>query len=64
MASARLSSDTGQSWSDEISLRSDAPTWEVGYPRTAERPDGKVVTVYYWAGMIAATIWDPNPRLP
>jgi BNR repeat-like domain len=55
---ARLSSDGGETWSDEISLRSNAPTWEVGYPRTVQRPDGKVVTIYYWAGIIAATIWD------
>lgn len=60
---ARLSSDGGRSWSDEIALRSDASTWEVGYPRSVQRPDGSVVTVYYWTGAIAATIWDPD-RLP
>ena len=60
---ARLSSDGGKSWSDEIALRSDASTWEVGYPRSVQRPDGNVVTVYYWTGAIAATIWNPD-RLP
>ena len=57
---ARLSSDGGKTWSGEVTLRSGAPAWEVGYPRTVQRPDGSVVTVYYWSGIIAATIWDPN----
>ena len=57
---ARLSSDCGKTWSGEITLRSGAPTWEVGYPRTVQRPDGNLVTVYYWSGIIAATIWNPN----
>ena len=49
----------------EIVLRGDAPTWEAGYVRSAERPDGKVVTVYYFprrgsGAIIAATIWEPR----
>ena len=41
---------------------------DMGYPRTLERPDGKVVTVYYFQPgdspyrRIIATIWDPGSR--
>jgi hypothetical protein len=65
---ARLSKDRGQSWSDEIYLRDDAGNRDVGYVRTVQRPDGKVVTVYYiWdrkrgpERYIAATLWEPPP---
>jgi len=63
---ARISSDKGKTWSREIILRKDGGNWDLGYPRSAERPDGKVVTVYYFnqaAGkerFIGATIWDPD----
>jgi len=39
--------------------------WDLGYPRTVQRPDGKLVTMYYFNDdpqrerYIAATIWDP-----
>jgi hypothetical protein len=62
---ARLSSDNGQTWSDDIVLRRCA-TWELGYTRTVQRPDGKIVTVYYYpehaesGRTIEATIWDPG----
>ena len=63
---ARVSSDEGQTWGEEIVLRDDARTWDMGYPRCAMRPDGKIVSTYYFttAGHreqhIAATIWDPD----
>jgi photosystem II stability/assembly factor-like uncharacterized protein len=63
---ARLSSDEGDSWSDEINLRSDGGAWDLGYTRTRQRPDGKMVTVYYFNDAkdkeryIGATIWDPG----
>jgi hypothetical protein len=63
---ARLSNDQGRTWSREIVLRDDAAAWDVGYTRTAQRPDGKLVTVYYFPEqphterIIAATIWDPG----
>ncbi len=65
---ARLSQDEGKTWTDDIILRKDAAAWDVGYVRTAERPDGKIVTVYYFPEqqlterIIAATIWDPGAR--
>ena len=43
----------------------DAGTWDLGYPRTVQRLDGKIVTAYYFNDRqqdlryIAATIWDP-----
>lgn len=63
---AKLSSDEGTTWGPEIVLRDDAGTWDFGYPRSVARPDGKVVTVYYYNTRdipqqhIAATIWDPS----
>lgn len=63
---ARISKDNGKTWSDEIVLRADAGNWDIGYPRTALRPDGKLVTVYYYNDdqdterYISATIWDPG----
>ncbi len=67
----KFSEDQGQSWSNEITLRSgDGATKDVGYPRMVQRPDGKLVVVYYWNNAlqtgaapyryIAATIVDPS----
>ena len=62
---AKLSSDGGRTWGDEITLRAGAGGRDIGYPRSVERPDGKVVVVYYWHDTpkgdryIAATIWEP-----
>lgn len=62
---ARLSSDGGFSWGKEVVLRSGAGNHDIGYPRSAQRSDGAVVTVYYWNDhpdterYIAATIWKP-----
>ncbi len=63
---ARISGDNGQTWSGEIILRADGASWDIGYPRTVQRPDGKCVTVYYYhhpdqeERYIAATIWSPK----
>ena len=63
---ARLSDDGGRTWGDEIILRDDGGGRDVGYPRSVQRPDGMVVTVYYIHDnpksdrYIAATIWDPT----
>ena len=64
---ARLSNDGGRTWEREIILRDDGGGTDVGYPRTVQRPDGKIVTIYYFHDQpkgdryIAATIWDPWP---
>jgi hypothetical protein len=63
---ARLSDDGGRSWSREIILRDDGGGRDVGYPRTVQRPDGQIVTIYYFHDeplsdrYIAATIWEPK----
>lgn len=62
---ARISADNGKTWGKEIILREDGRKYDLGYPRSVVRADGKVVTVYYYATAknyeqhIAATIWDP-----
>jgi hypothetical protein len=61
---ARISSDQGETWGKEIVLRNDGGSWDLGYPQTVERADGKIVTIYYFNDQkdgeryIAATIWD------
>jgi len=63
---ARISTDDGKTWGKELILRQDARNWDLGYPRSVQRSDGKGVTVYYFATPenrnqhIAATIWDPD----
>lgn len=54
---ARVSYDEGESWKEDILLTDDAPryinefnvdwSWDLGYPATIEREDGKLLTVYY-----------------
>lgn len=68
---ARFSSDNGETWGDEITLRSGVGTnRDAGYPKITQREDGKLVMVYYWNNAliesakpyryIAATIFDPS----
>lgn len=64
---ARISSDNGKTWSDEIVLRTDGGSRDLGYPRTIQRKDGRLVTVYYYnvedkERFIGATIWDPGKK--
>ena len=42
---------------------------DMGYPRTLQRPDGKIVTLYYFTnrvthriGRLIATIWDAGTK--
>jgi hypothetical protein len=64
---ARLSGDGGRTWGEEVVLRGDGAGRDLGYPRSVQRPDGMVVTVYYFwdrktgaERYIAATLWDPS----
>jgi len=63
---ARISTDNGKTWSKEILLRDDARTWDIGYTRSVQRSDGKIITIYYYTTEenkeqhIAATIWNPG----
>lgn len=61
---AKVSRDDGRTWSNELVLRDDGGAWDIGYTRTLQRPDGKLVTAYYYTlddhaeRFIGATIWD------
>lgn len=65
---ARFSRDDGETWSEPFVLKTGGGGRDMGYPRTLERPDGKVVTLYYFQPVdspyrrIIATIWDPGSR--
>ena len=62
---ARISKDGGKTWGDEIILRKDGTKPDLGYTRSVQRPDGRIVTVYYFNPQenrertIEATIWNP-----
>jgi hypothetical protein len=62
---ARFSRDGGRTWDPEILLRRDGTETDLGYVRATQRPDGKIVTIYYFNApahkerTIEATIWDP-----
>lgn len=63
---ARLSSDGGQTWSRDYVLRAGGTGRDLGYPRVVQRPDGKVVAIYYFMDgvdgperFIEAAIWEP-----
>lgn len=63
---ARLSGDNGRTWSGDITLRDDGASRDIGYARSIQRPDGKVVSVYYFTDeasgperYIGTTIWSP-----
>ncbi len=67
----RFSSDNGRTWTDEIMLRGgDGANRDAGYPRMVQRPDGKLVMIYYWNNAlieegdpyryIAYTVFDPD----
>jgi len=63
---ARLSDDNGRTWSDPIIFREDGGNWDIGYPVSVQRSDGKIVTIYYYwdedtgpERYIGTTIWDP-----
>ena len=66
MGSGPGSAGTRATWGDEIALRTDSRTWDIGYTRSVQRPDGMIVTIYYHTveemreQHIAATIWDPG----
>ena len=45
---ARVSDDSCRSWGDEYILRDDGGSYDLGYPRTQLRSDGKLVTAYYF----------------
>jgi hypothetical protein len=63
---ARLSADGGQNWGEEVVLDSDTISDDLGYPKTAMLPFGRMVVVYFIATReqpqqhIKALIWTPG----
>jgi hypothetical protein len=63
---ARISADGGRTWEREITIRGNAGGRDIGYPRSVERTDRKIVTIYYFHDKplgnryVAATIWEPQ----
>ena len=63
---ALMSQDLGKTWSKNLIVRDSGGGRDIGYPRSVQRSDGKIVTIYYFHDSpqseryIAATIWDPN----
>lgn len=64
----KYSSDGGLTWGEEFLIRDgyESDDWaDLGYPRLVQRPDGKLVAMYYYADggrpepYIAASIWTP-----
>ncbi|MBM4436672.1 MAG: exo-alpha-sialidase [Actinobacteria bacterium] len=45
---ARVSEDGGAHWGDELVVREDGGSWDLGYPRTAETEPGTVLATYYF----------------
>jgi hypothetical protein len=44
----RVSADGGKSWGDEVILRTDGGSWDLGYPRVIEHSPGRLLAVYYF----------------
>ena len=65
---ARLSGNGGKSWGPVQILKGEGGGRDIGYPVSVQRPDGKIVTIYYFHDQllsdryIAATIWDPGQK--
>jgi hypothetical protein len=65
---ASFSSDGGKSWGAPVTLRDGGRAPDLGYPRSIVRPDGQIVTVYYFNDgvhnerFLEAAIWDPGAR--
>ncbi len=75
---ARYSSDGGETWGPEFIIRDDFQALpddpdsetglnaDIGYVRMVQRPDGKLVAMYYWATAehpqqhVAVSIWQPS----
>ncbi len=61
----RISEDRGRTWGRAMVLRDDGGSNDLGYVRSVVRPDGRVVSIYYFSDRgtptryIAATIFAP-----
>jgi hypothetical protein len=65
---AKISIDDGRTWGRTRILRDDGAGRDIGYVRSVQRTDGKVVSLYYFHDeenperYIGCTIWDPDPE--
>ena len=65
---AITTADDGKTWTKPFALREDGGGRDIGYPRSVVRPDGKIVSIYYYhdttgpTRYIGATIWDPGTK--
>jgi hypothetical protein len=67
---ARISADAGRTWSDPARLAELDPG-DLGYPATAQRDDGTLVTAWYSSGVVAhqryhmgAAVWQRDEPFP
>ncbi len=44
---ARLSEDEGKTWSEALTISSDADNYDLGYPSTVELTDGRLLSIWY-----------------
>jgi hypothetical protein len=62
----RYSSDNGASWGEEIVIRDNPHTEDMGYPQLRQNSDGKLVAIYYLAreerphSYIEAAVFEPH----
>jgi hypothetical protein len=65
---AIFSGDEGKSWGGEFVIHEGGVNPDLGYPRTVQRPDGNLVTVFYFnqanrnERFLARTIWSPRSQ--
>jgi hypothetical protein len=45
---ARVSTDQGRTWGNELIVRDDGGSWDLGYPNAWALPDGRVGVIYYF----------------
>ena len=57
---AKISTDKGLTWGDEIVLRADGGGHDVGYPETVFNARGEAVTVAYWFLKDDPKAWSPG----
>ena len=55
-----VSEDSGATWSDEVIIRDDAPSSDVGYPVATELDDGRIFTAYYYNTELGAEYGGPR----
>ena len=44
---AVISKDFGETWSEELHIYDEGKNWDLGYPSTAQMPDGSFITLWY-----------------